>query len=745
MIRRGSPPSRRPPPCCSRAVVAACSRTACAASTCPAAPPSATDPYRLTIEFADVLDLVPQSLVKVDDVPVGTRQRHQASARTGRRRSPCSSTATSRCPPTRRPGCAPRACWARSSSSSPRRRTPARATGLADGAAIPLARTSRARRGRGGPRRAVAAAQRRRHRPDPDDLQRAEQGAHRQRAARSARLLDDLDHAGRRDLDSHKTEITAALDGINRLSATLPTAGARSRPRSTTSPRASRSWTDQRGAARRHAAGARPALRTSRPTWSTAAATTWSPTSSCSQPVLAKLAESGPDLVELAGAAAHLPVHRRLGRRRSRATTPTSTCTLDLDLSHILQNLARSGQPFPGPDGPLPGAAAHGRSCSAPCSAPPAPSLPKFPLLGDDGLLPLPGFPARRLDADPDVRLPGAAEQHTRAQRGRRDPRRPAGRRPVITKAVRLQLIAFLLSPLSGSATRGSATPDSATSFGATTTRCGCSSPTPAASSPTRGDLPGRQRRPRRRAAADPRRRGGRPRHLPTTRRRSPPTLDAAVANLSAIGEQYVDLQPAARRRPVPRRRRCHPARRRTCHARCRSTDLLGNLDDFIRSVPPGRCAPSWTSWTRRSHGTGAAAGAARLLDAFTADAAERCRRPCADRRRPHGAHHPERRGRALPGLQPDLSLLADQLRNPTPTCAGCSSPARTRPTRSVGLLRESGPGLSQLLADLLTVSRVAEPRQDGLRQLLVTYPGLPRPRLHRGARRRHRPPRARR
>ncbi len=39
--------------------------------------------------------------------------------------------------------------------------------------------------------------------------------------------------------------------------------------------------------------------------------------------------------------------------------------------------------------------------------------------------------------------------------------------------------------------------------------------------------------------------------------------------------------------------------------------------------------------------------------------------------------------------------------------------------------MRESGPGLSTLVADLLTVSRVAEPRQDGLRQLLVTYPAV--------------------
>ncbi|NMH94417.1 MCE family protein, partial [Pseudonocardia bannensis] len=30
------------------------------------------DPYEVTVEFSDVVDLVPQSLVKVNDVPVGS-------------------------------------------------------------------------------------------------------------------------------------------------------------------------------------------------------------------------------------------------------------------------------------------------------------------------------------------------------------------------------------------------------------------------------------------------------------------------------------------------------------------------------------------------------------------------------------------------------------------------------------------------------------------------------------------------
>lgn len=40
-------------------------------------------------------------------------------------------------------------------------------------------------------------------------------------------------------------------------------------------------------------------------------------------------------------------------------------------------------------------------------------------------------------------------------------------------------------------------------------------------------------------------------------------------------------------------------------------------------------------------------------------------------------------------------------------------------------MLTDTGAPLEALLADLLTTSRLLEPRQDGLRQLLVTFPGI--------------------
>ena len=40
------------------------------------------DPYAVTVEFRDVLDLVPQSAVKVDDVTVGQRRPRSTSTAT---------------------------------------------------------------------------------------------------------------------------------------------------------------------------------------------------------------------------------------------------------------------------------------------------------------------------------------------------------------------------------------------------------------------------------------------------------------------------------------------------------------------------------------------------------------------------------------------------------------------------------------------------------------------------------------
>jgi phospholipid/cholesterol/gamma-HCH transport system substrate-binding protein len=52
--------------------------------TLPGGAPVGDDPYRVTVDFADVLDLVPQASVKVDDVPVGNVERVRLNGFTAR-------------------------------------------------------------------------------------------------------------------------------------------------------------------------------------------------------------------------------------------------------------------------------------------------------------------------------------------------------------------------------------------------------------------------------------------------------------------------------------------------------------------------------------------------------------------------------------------------------------------------------------------------------------------------------------
>jgi phospholipid/cholesterol/gamma-HCH transport system substrate-binding protein len=71
------------------------------------------------------------------------------------------------------------------------------------------------------------------------------------------------------------------------------------------------------------------------------------------------------------------------------------------------------------------------------------------------------------------------------------------------------------------------------------------------------------------------------------------------------------------------------------------------------------------------------------------------------------------------------LRLLAEQLKTSDPDLRAVIANAPGAATQIQGLLRESGSGLSTTVANLLTVSRIAEPRQSNLDQLLVTYPGV--------------------
>ena len=204
-----------------------------------------------------------------------------------------------------------------------------------------------------------------------------------------------------------------------------------------------------------------------------------------------------------------------------------------------------------------------------------------------------------------------------------------------------------------------------------------------------------------------------------------PADVDAAVRNLSAIGEQYVDLQPTSDGEPYLQAGSVVPVSRTTTPVPVE--ELIVSLDDFVRSVPLDSLRTVVDEL-----GVGFADTAQPLqklldtTDLFTEDAVEalpQTVRLIQDGRTVLTTQN-EVSG-SFKSFSRDLALLADQLAESDPDLRRLIETGPEASTEVRALLRDSGSEIGQLVADLLTISRVAQPRQDGLQQLLVTYPGL--------------------
>ena len=71
------------------------------------------------------------------------------------------------------------------------------------------------------------------------------------------------------------------------------------------------------------------------------------------------------------------------------------------------------------------------------------------------------------------------------------------------------------------------------------------------------------------------------------------------------------------------------------------------------------------------------------------------------------------------------LDLFTAQLKADDPNLRRLVNAAPPAATQLEGLIRETGPDLSRVLANLLTTVRIVQPRLAGVEQFLVTYPGL--------------------
>ncbi|MBW0090839.1 MCE family protein [Pseudonocardia sp. KRD-184] len=204
-----------------------------------------------------------------------------------------------------------------------------------------------------------------------------------------------------------------------------------------------------------------------------------------------------------------------------------------------------------------------------------------------------------------------------------------------------------------------------------------------------------------------------------------PLDVDAAVRNLSAIGEQYVDLQPASDGGPSLEDGSVVPVDRTSIPVPVE--DLVVGVDDLARSVPLESLRTVVSELGTAFEGTaGPLQKILATTDAFSEDAVEALPQTLDLLRdgRTVLTTQNETAG-SFQNFSADLALLAEQLRTSDPDLRRLLETAPEASEQITGLLRESGPGLSVLLSDLLTVARVAEPRQEALRQLLVTYPAF--------------------
>jgi len=203
--------------------------------------------------------------------------------------------------------------------------------------------------------------------------------------------------------------------------------------------------------------------------------------------------------------------------------------------------------------------------------------------------------------------------------------------------------------------------------------------------------------------------------------------LHAEVKNLSVIGELYVDLTPTGSGKPYLRNGSVIPATAATTPVA--PARLLAGLNNLLQSVPPEQTATVLDELSAAFADGGGDLG--RLLDSSSALLTS-ARASLAETRDLINAGSIVLRTQNATSdnvisFSHSLKLLSRSLKSADPSLNRLISNAPLLTTQVSDLLRESGPGFSHLVADLLTTSRLVDPRGAGLRELLVTYPVLSR------------------
>jgi phospholipid/cholesterol/gamma-HCH transport system substrate-binding protein len=204
---------------------------------------------------------------------------------------------------------------------------------------------------------------------------------------------------------------------------------------------------------------------------------------------------------------------------------------------------------------------------------------------------------------------------------------------------------------------------------------------------------------------------------------RIPSATKAVVANRSAIGEQYVDLQPSSSDGPylvagsvIPRDRTAIPPTADT---------VLSNLDTFVRSVPTESLRTVVDELNTAFANTGP--DLQRLMDSagqFTTTATQhlpqtvdllRSGRTVLERQQADA--------QKLLAFSSGLAKLSAQLKTSDPDLRSLIDITPQVADQVVDILRESGPQLGVVIANLLTTTTITTSRTSAIQQFMVAYP----------------------
>ncbi|TWP46342.1 MCE family protein [Lentzea tibetensis] len=198
---------------------------------------------------------------------------------------------------------------------------------------------------------------------------------------------------------------------------------------------------------------------------------------------------------------------------------------------------------------------------------------------------------------------------------------------------------------------------------------------------------------------------------------------EAVVANRSAVGEQFVDLRPRSGDGPYLEAGSVIP--RSATRTPPPVDNLLTNLDAFAKSVPTDSLKTVVDELHNAFNGTGGDLQV--LLDntqAFTQAARDHLPQTTALLRDGRVVLTTQAaQGGAIRSFSADLKLVAEQLKMSDGDLRRLIAAVPPVSEQVSGLLRESGPNLGVVFANLLTTSNILVTRRDGLEQIAVTYP----------------------